>query len=146
MSSLLSHNYHPKHHSDQAEEDRNDQTRQRKLSSSFEWGRKKACKDTISECLQRKQNFKIKKRKHRFTWFLCWVLWFFLWSHPVDEFVSYFGFEEMLHSITCSPSSEWVPSEWESDKNITIIHTTPVHQLTSWERKNSMFVKYKSIF
>ncbi len=26
--------------------------------------------------------------------------------------------------------SEWVPSEWESDKNITIIHTTPVHQLT----------------
>ncbi len=25
--------------------------------------------------------------------------------------------------------SEWVPSEWESDKNITIIHTTPVHQL-----------------
>ncbi len=23
--------------------------------------------------------------------------------------------------------SEWVPSEWESDKNITIKHTTPVH-------------------
>ncbi len=31
--------------------------------------------------------------------------------------------------------SEWVPSEWESDKNITIIHTTPVHQLTSGEDK-----------
>ncbi len=29
--------------------------------------------------------------------------------------------------------SEWVPSERESDKNITIIHTTPVHQLTSGE-------------
>ncbi len=32
--------------------------------------------------------------------------------------------------------SEWVPSEWESDKNITIIHTTPVHQLMSWENKS----------
>ncbi len=33
--------------------------------------------------------------------------------------------------------SEWVPSEWvqTSDKNITIIHTTPVHQLTSGEDK-----------
>ncbi len=32
--------------------------------------------------------------------------------------------------------SEWVPSEWESDKNITIIHTSPVHQLMSWEDKS----------
>ncbi len=32
--------------------------------------------------------------------------------------------------------SEWVPSEWESDKNITIIHTTPVHQLSSGEDKS----------
>ncbi len=31
--------------------------------------------------------------------------------------------------------SEWVPSEWESDKNITIIHSTPVHQLTTGEDK-----------
>ncbi len=31
----------------------------------------------------------------------------------------------------CLLCSEWVPSEWESDKHITIIHTTPVHQLTS---------------
>ncbi len=31
--------------------------------------------------------------------------------------------------------SEWVPSEWESDKNITIIHITPVHQITSGEDK-----------
>ncbi len=41
--------------------------------------------------------------------------------------------------------SEWVPSEWESDKNITIIHTAPVHQLTSGEDKSSMFVRNKSI-
>ncbi len=32
--------------------------------------------------------------------------------------------------------SEWVPSEWESDKNITIIHSTPVHQLSLWEDKS----------
>ncbi len=32
--------------------------------------------------------------------------------------------------------SEWVPSEWESDKNITIIHSTPVHQLTSKAETN----------
>ncbi len=31
---------------------------------------------------------------------------------------------------------EWVPSEWESDKNITIIHRSPVHQLTSGEDKS----------
>ncbi len=30
--------------------------------------------------------------------------------------------------------SEWVPSEWESDKNIT---RTPIHQLTSGEDNNS---------
>ncbi len=40
--------------------------------------------------------------------------------------------------------SEWVPSEWESDKNITIIHTTPVHQLTSGEDKswNKTFLRF----
>ncbi len=37
--------------------------------------------------------------------------------------------------------SEWVPSEWESDKNITIIHTTPVHQLSSGEAKSCVFVR-----
>ncbi len=31
-----------------------------------------------------------------------------------------------------------------ADKNITIIHTTPVHQLTSWEVKSSVFVRNKS--
>ncbi len=35
--------------------------------------------------------------------------------------------------------SEWVPSEWESKqliKTSQVIHTTPVHQLTSWEDKS----------
>ncbi len=32
-----------------------------------------------------------------------------------------------------------------ADKNITIIHTTPVHQLTSGEDKSCVFVKNKSI-
>ncbi len=32
-----------------------------------------------------------------------------------------------------------------ADKNITIIHTTPVHQLTSWEDKSCVFVRNKSI-
>ncbi len=36
--------------------------------------------------------------------------------------------------------SELVPSEWESDKNITI-HSTPVHQLTSWEDKSCVCKK-----
>ncbi len=35
---------------------------------------------------------------------------------------------------------------YPADKNITIIHTTPVHQLTSWEDKSCMFVRNKSIF
>ncbi len=51
--------------------------------------------------------------------------------------------------------SEWVPSEWESDKNITVIHTTLVHQLSSGEDKSSikmfltsncrLWLKYESI-
>ncbi len=43
-------------------------------------------------------------------------------------------------SQQCMLCSEWVPSEWESDKNITMIHTTPVHQLMSWEDKSCVFV------
>ncbi len=35
-----------------------------------------------------------------------------------------------------SNGCEWVPSEWESVKTITIIHSTPVHQLTSGEDKS----------
>ncbi len=52
----------------------------------------------------------------------------------VDEFVSSSGFTASVSQqwMLCS---EWVPSEWESDKNITIIHSTPVHQLTSGEDK-----------
>ncbi len=57
----------------------------------------------------------------------------------VDEFVSsseqiWRNLVSLAHQrVLCS---EWVPSEWESKKNITIIHTTPVHQLTSCEAKN----------
>ncbi len=32
-----------------------------------------------------------------------------------------------------------------ADKNITIIHTTPVHQLTSWEDRRFVFIRNKSI-
>ncbi len=57
----------------------------------------------------------------------------------VDEFVSSSDLEKCsTPSLACQwiLCSEWVPSEWESKhKNITIIHTTPVHQLTSWENK-----------
>ncbi len=41
----------------------------------------------------------------------------------------------------CMLCSEWVPSEWESDKNITIIHSNPVHQLTSGEDKSCVYEK-----
>ncbi len=46
--------------------------------------------------------------------------------------------------------SEWVPSQWESKQlikhhnNPQVIHTTPAHQLTSWEDKSCMFVRNKS--
>ncbi len=57
-----------------------------------------------------------------------------------DEFVSSSDLEKCVSAsvsqqwILCS---EWVPSKWvqTADKNITIIHNTPVHQLTSWEDK-----------
>ncbi len=60
-------------------------------------------------------------------------------GHPRSGGVWFFiRFGEMSQQwMLCS---EWVPSEWESDKNITIIHTTPVHQLTSGEDKNCVFV------
>ncbi len=44
------------------------------------------------------------------------------------------------HRILCS---EWVPSEWESKqlmKPPQVIHTAPVHQLTSCESKRCVFV------
>ncbi len=44
--------------------------------------------------------------------------------------------------------SEWVPSEWESKQlkknNPQVIHTTPVHKLTSYEAKSCVFVRNKS--
>ncbi len=68
------------------------------------------------------------------------------WKYPhpqiiqdVDEFVSSSDLEKCVSASVSHQwmlCSEWVPSEWESDKNITIIHTTPVHQLTSGEDKS----------
>ncbi len=46
-----------------------------------------------------------------------------------DEFVSSSDLEKCSIASLSQQwmlCSEWVPSEWESDKNITIIHTTPV--------------------
>ncbi len=59
----------------------------------------------------------------------------------VDEFVSSSDLEKCVSAWVSQQwmlCSEWVPSEWESDKNITIIHTTPVHQLMSWEDKTCL--------
>ncbi len=56
-----------------------------------------------------------------------------------DEFVSSSDLEKLSIASVSQQwmlCSEWVPSEWESDKNITIIYTTPVHQLTSGEDKS----------
>ncbi len=68
-------------------------------------------------------------------------------GHPRWRWVSFFintdlekcSIASLTHQwIICS---EWVPSEWAqtADKNITIIHTTPVHQLLSFEVKS--FIK-----
>ncbi len=51
---------------------------------------------------------------------LCWMFLHQVWINVSQQW------------MLCS---EWVPSEWESDKNITIIHSTPVHQLTSGENQ-----------
>ncbi len=56
-------------------------------------------------------------------------------NQDVDEFVcssEQIWINVALHHCL-SNGSEWVPSEWESDKNITIIHST---QLTSGEDKS----------
>ncbi len=74
-------------------------------------------------------------------------------SHPqntpdVDEFVSSSGLEKCVSASVSHQwmlCSEWVPSEWESDKNITITHTTPVHQFMSCEVKNCVFIRNKSL-
>ncbi len=56
-----------------------------------------------------------------------------------------------LHDITCSlkHSLQWMGAVrmrvQTADKNITIIHMTPVHQLTSCEVKSCLFVRNKFI-
>ncbi len=61
-------------------------------------------------------------------------------GHPIYRWVSFFiRFGEMLHYITCSAvdALQWMGAVrmrvQTADKNITIIHTTPEHQLTSWD-------------
>ncbi len=48
-----------------------------------------------------------------------------------DEFVS--SSEDLTVEMCLSNGSEWVPSEWESDKNITIIHSPSVNIWTKDE-------------
>ncbi len=69
---------------------------------------------------------------------------FFIWTD-----LEKFSITSLAHQwILCS---EWVPSEWESKQlikhhnNPQVIHTTPVHQLTSCEVKSYVFVRNKSI-
>ncbi len=73
-------------------------------------------------------------------------------GQPRSRFVFYQGnnFEKL--SITSLAQqwilcSEWVPSErvQTADKNITVTHTTPFPQLTSYEVKSCMFIRNKSI-
>ncbi len=72
---------------------------------------------------------------------------------PRCRWVCFFiRFGEMLHSVTCSPmdSLQWMGAvRMTADKkhhnNPQVIHTSPVHQLTSWELKSCMFVRNKSI-
>ncbi len=69
-------------------------------------------------------------------------------DHPRRRWVCFFirtdleksSIKSLVHQwMLCS---EWVPLEWESKQLIIIIiHSTPVHQLMSWEAKNCMFVK-----
>ncbi len=59
-----------------------------------------------------------------------------------DDLFLYYCFLEMQHCITVSAMDalQWMGAVrmrvQTSDKNITIIHTTPVHQLTSGEDKS----------
>ncbi len=56
-------------------------------------------------------------------------------------------FGEMYHCITVSAMDalQWMGAVsmrvQTADKNITIIHTAPVHQLTSWEDKSCVFCR-----
>ncbi len=64
----------------------------------------------------------------------------------VDEFVSSSDLEKCSSTMD---ALQWMGAVrmrvQTADKNITIIHTTPVHQLTSWEDKSCVFVRNKSI-
>ncbi len=70
-----------------------------------------------------------------------------------DRWVCFFiKLGEMYHSITVSAMDalQWMGTvrmrvQTADKNNLQVIHTTPVHQLTSWEDKSCMFVRNKYI-
>ncbi len=63
---------------------------------------------------------------------ICWKCPHLQVIQDVDEFVSSSDFEKFSIASLAQQwmlFSEWVPSEWESDKNITIIHSPSVNVL-----------------
>ncbi len=71
-------------------------------------------------------------------------------TFDVDEFVSSSDLKKH-HCITCSAmyALQWMGAVrmrvQTADKNITIIHTSPVQQSMSFEAKSHMFLRNKSI-
>ncbi len=66
----------------------------------------------------------------------------------INEFLSSCGHiwrNLALHYLLSNGSFAVNGCRQTADKNITIIHITPVHQFTSWEAKSCMFVRNKSI-
>ncbi len=66
----------------------------------------------------------------------CWLICFIIRTDLEKFIITWLSQQWIL-------SSEWVPSVrvQTADKNITIINTTPVHQLPSSEEKSCMFAK-----
>ncbi len=66
----------------------------------------------------------------------------------VDEFVSSSDLENCI-SVSAMHALQWMGAVrmrvQTADKNITIIHTTPVHQLTSREDKCCVYARNKYI-
>ncbi len=72
---------------------------------------------------------------------------YFLKLWPSGWVCIFIRFGEMYHCISVSAMDalQWMGAVrmrvHTTDKNITIIHTTPVHQLTSWEDKSCVFCR-----
>ncbi len=86
----------------------------------------------------------------------------FLWRTKVSEAVCKCDTWGHIYFLTCEKfrqtfrtqcamtfTQQWMGAvrmrAQTADKNITIIHTTPVHQLMAWEDKSCVFVRNKSI-